>query len=373
MSKTNVQSIPGVDLGRQHRAITAELEEAVAGVLRGCDFIGGHRVEQFEESFAEYCGAGHCVSMANGTDAITIALKALGVGPGDEVIVPATSFFATAEAVSNTGASVVFCDVDRETANIDAAQCARLISSKTRAIVPVHLYGQPADMTPILDLAHRHDLRVVEDCAQAVGARYRGNRVGGLGDIGCFSFYPSKNLGAAGDGGAIVTSESALATACRKLANHGGLRRYEHELVGYNSRLDALQAAILSVKLKYLDDWTRERVEIAARYRSALTSSHVEQLRVLPDVSHVYHLFVIRVAQRDEMLRGLNDVGIGAAVHYPTALPFLAPYARQAADDDFPNARYHAERTLSLPIFPFMTSAEVDRVARTVLESRTRT
>jgi len=353
-----------VDLSRQHRALRREVDKAIEGVLRSGAFVGGHHVESFERSFAEYCGAAHCIGVGNCTDALTIALKALGIGAGDEVIVPATSFFATAEAVSNSGARVRFCDIDWSTCNIDPNELRRLITANTKAIVPVHLYGQPADMNAIMTIAKEHGLRVVEDCAQAVGARYGGARVGTIGDIGCFSFYPSKNLGALGDAGAIVTNDADLADACRRLANHGGLKRYSHDVIGYNSRLDAIQAAVLSVKLPYVDEWNRQRAEIAKRYRTALTE--VEHLAVAAERVHVYHLYVVRTDRRDAVLESLRRDGIAADVHYPTALPCLAPYRADAdrEPEAFPHARKHAARALSVPIFPYMTEAEIERIAK---------
>jgi dTDP-4-amino-4,6-dideoxygalactose transaminase len=365
--------IPLVDLSRQHSEIIDELGREINEIVRTCDFIGGARVQEFEHNFAEYCDARHCVSLGNGTDAITIALKALGIGAGDEVIVPAVSFFASAEAVSNAGATVVFCEIDSATANIDARRIPDVLTPRTRAILPVHLYGQPADMDGILGVAAKHGLRVIEDCAQAVGARHRSRRVGTLGDIGCFSFYPSKNLGAFGDGGAIVTNDSKLAETCRMLGNHGGLRRYEHQVLGYNSRLDTIQAAVLTIKLKYLDDWTRLRKEVAAHYTATLQNSSIEQLATLPEVEHVHHLFTVRVNRRDEVAGRLKDAGVDANVHYPAALPGLAPYASEHKDAraTFAKATAHAERTLSLPIFPMITRDEVDYVSKTLLQAVT--
>ncbi len=363
-------SIPLVNLRRQHDLLSDELTTAIRRVIDESAFIGGHEVAEFEREFSQYCGTRYCVGVANGTDALVLALMTLGIGAGDEVVTTATSFFATSEAISRAGATPVFCDIDPETANLNVGLLERLIGPKTRAIIPVHLYGQPAAMDWIIVVARQHGLYVIEDCAQAAGARYNNKRVGNVGDLGCFSFYPSKNLGALGDGGAIVTDDKDWAVKCRALANHGGTKKYEHEVEGFNSRLDSLQAAILRIKLRYLDKWNEQRRTIADRYRDLLANKNIEHLQCIEQGWHVYHLFVIRLIERDQVLRAMKSAGIGAEVHYPAALPFLAPYRdRGYSSQDYPVASRHASMALSLPIFPLMTSEEVQQVADTLLAS----
>ena len=261
--------IPLVDLKAQYERIKDEIDAAIQEVIATSAFIGGPYVRAFEEAFARFCEVKHCIGVGNGTDALFIALKSLGIGVGDEVITAANSFIATSEAITATGAQVVFCDIDPKTYNIDVSQIEAKITPQTKAIIPVHLYGQPADMDPILELARRYGLKIIEDAAQAHGARYKGRRVGSLGDVACFSFYPGKNLGAYGDGGAIVTNDDELALKIRMFANHGRVDKYDHKIEGMNSRLDGLQAAILSVKLKYLEEWTESRRQLAYLYNES--------------------------------------------------------------------------------------------------------
>lgn len=361
--------VPMLDLTRQHEPLMAELRGAVDRVLADGAFVGGPEVAAFEAELAAWHGVPHCLGVANGTDAVAIALRALGVGPGDEVVTTALSFFATAEAVCMAGATPVFCDVDPRTANLDAARLGGLVTPRTRAIVPVHLYGRPADMDAVLAAAGRHGLPVVEDCAQAIGATWRGRPVGTLGDAGCLSFYPSKNLGALGDAGAILTRDPALAGRCRALANHGGLAKYEHEVVGVNSRLDALQAAVLRVKLPHLAGWNAARADLARRYRERLAGLPVELPEAPPGAAgHAHHLFVARVAGgRGQVLADLRAAGVAAEVHYPDALPLVPALAHLGCRPaDFPHARDHAARCLSLPLFPGMRDDEVDRVVATL-------
>lgn len=365
----SLPDIPLVDLDRQHAPLREAILGEVADILASGGFIGGPQVEAFEADFAAYLGRRFCVGVANGTDALTIALEALGLGRGCEVLVPALSFFATAEAVSLAGALPAFCDVDPRTANLDPRALADKVGPRTRAIVPVHLYGQPAAMGEILAFARQHGLKVVEDCAQAQGARYHGRRVGAFGDIAAFSFYPSKNLGAVGDAGALVTDDPELALACQRLASHGGTRRYEHLVVGRNSRLDALQAAVLRLKVPHLDRWNAERRAVAAAYRDRLTDAPVELLDELPEIEHAQHLFVVRVAARDAVREALRSRGVMAEVHYPQALPLVPAYAELGLHEaDYPAAVDHAARCLSLPIFPGMRPDEVDRVVSALLE-----
>ena len=355
--------VPFVDLQAQYRSIKGDIDEAIAGVIAKTSFIGGSYVGQFEEAFASYCKSPHCVGVGNGTDAIYIALRALGIGQGDEVITAANSFIATSEAITMTGARVVFADVDPRTHNIGAEQISPLISEKTKAIVPVHLYGRPADMPAIEELAHKHGIVIVEDAAQAHGAEINGKRTGTFGNAACFSFYPGKNLGAYGDAGAIVTGDEALARKCRMIANHGRIEKYDHEMEGVNSRLDALQAAILSAKLKHLEAWTEKRRRAAARYCELLKDTQVVTPSVDPDIRHVYHLFVVRVPNRDAVISELKRREIETGIHYPIALPNLRAYRYLGCrPEDFPVATGYARVILSLPMFPEITDEQIEYV-----------
>jgi dTDP-4-amino-4,6-dideoxygalactose transaminase len=337
-------------------------------VLDTSAFILGREVEAFERAFAEYVGARECVGVSNGTAAIQLALQACGVGPGDEVIVPANTFFATAEAVSTAGAKPVFVDCDPDTSNIDASQVEAAVTGRTRAIIPVHLYGQPADLDALFEVARRHDLLVIEDAAQAHGARYKGKRVGPLARAGCFSFYPGKNLGAYGEGGAVVTNDPEVARRLRMLRDHGSEQKYRHELVGYNFRLEGMQGAVLGVKLKYLDEWNAMRRRHAARYRellAPLADSGALALPVEADYSeHVYHLFVVQTGSRDALQRYLSAAGVQTGIHYPVPVhlqPAYAALGHQAGD--FPNAEAQSARVLSLPMFAELTEHQIRYVA----------
>ena len=302
-------------------------------------------------------GAAHCVSCANGTDSLYIAMRALGVKPGDEVIAPAHSWISTTETITQAGAKVVFCDTDRDTFTMDPTHLAALVTPRTVGIIPVHLYGQPADMDAIMTVARTHKLWVLEDCAQSHMARYKGQLVGTFGHAASFSFYPGKNLGAMGDAGALTTADPALAERMAMIARHGGLRKGDHQIEGVNSRLDGLQAAVLSVKLSHLPEWTRRRQEIAAEYNHCLGDLPGLTLPTLAGGrEHVYHLYVVRHEQRDALARHLGTLGIQTVINYPVALPFLPAYARLGhTGTDFPNAFHNQSRVLSLPIFPEMT------------------
>jgi len=362
-------NIPFVDLKDQYASIKDRIDAAIAGVLAGSTFVGGPYVERFEREFAAYCGAKHCIGVGNGTDAIFIALRAKGIGPGDEVITAANSFIATSEAVTMAGAKVVFADMDPVTYNLDPGKVEEKITSRTRAVIPVHLYGQPADMDPLLELAARHDLTVIEDAAQAHGALYKGRKTGTLGDAACFSFYPSKNLGAYGDGGAIVTDDDETARIARMIINHGSAEKYNHVFEGVNSRLDALQAAVLSVKLSCLEEWTEKRRSHARLYKEQLKNADLILPREIADVRAVYHLYVVRVGgKRRSALRDfLTASGIGTGIHYPTALPNLKAYAHlNLAADDFPEATRASGEILSLPMFPELTAEQVHRVCEAI-------
>jgi dTDP-4-amino-4,6-dideoxygalactose transaminase len=358
-------NIPLVDLKAQYDSIRAEVDEAIAAVINQTAFVGGPFVKEFEAAFAHYCGVDRCVGVANGTDALFVALRALGVGPGDEVITAANSFIATSEAIKMAGAQVVFVDVNPKTLTIDVDRIEEMITARTKAIIPVHLYGQPADMDPIIAIAKKHRLRIVGDAAQAHGATYKGRPISQLADITCFSFYPGKNLGAYGDAGALVTNDEALAAGARMLANHGRTKKYDHDFEGVNSRLDGLQAAILSVKLRRLEDWTEQRRRIAYRYNQALKGSGLVMPEELPDVRAVYHLYIVRVpnGQRDALLEYLVANGVGAGIHYPIALPYLQAYKHlNHGQGDFPVALKASEDILSLPIFPELTAEQQDYV-----------
>lgn len=359
--------VPFVDLSAQYRAHQAELDGAIAGVIQASAFIGGAQNLRFEQAFARYCGAGHCVGVGNGTDALYLALRALGVGPGDEVITAANSFIATSEAITLSGAQVVFVDCDPETYTLDVTRLEAAITPRTKAIIPVHLYGRIADMPAIMALARHHGLRVVEDAAQAHGAELAGQRAGAWGDAGCFSFYPGKNLGAYGDGGAVVTGSEPTARMVRMLANHGRISKYDHEFEGVNSRLDGLQAAILEVKLRHLEDWTERRRAAARLYAEGLRGSGLPIPLEPTDGRCVWHLFVTRVAERDRVQAALKAAGIDTGAHYPIALPNLTAYRHLGhRPEDFPVASRYQSQLLSLPMFPEITPDQIAHVCATL-------
>jgi len=363
-------SIPLVDLKAQYRAIKAEIDDAIQGILDNTAFIGGQAVKDFESNFARFCKANYCVGVASGTDALFLALKALSIGEGDEVIVPANSFIATSEVVTAVGAKVVFVDVNENSCNIDPTQIEDKITERTRAIIPVHLYGQPADMDPINEIAQRHNLKVIEDSAQAHGAEYKGRRTGTLGNVACFSFYPGKNLGAYGDAGAVVTNDKEIADKIRMMANHGRLKKYDHLFEGLSSRLDGLQAAILDVKLRHLEDWTASRREIAANYNELLSDLEGVVLpKEEPHAKHVYHLYGIRVANRDRVRECLKEKGISTGIHYPTPLPLLKAYDYLGHNrGDFPVSERLAKESLSLPMYPELAEEQVEFIANVIRE-----
>jgi len=360
--------VPFADLYAQYQSIKAEIDTAIAAVIESSAFIRGPFVQTFEEQFAAAIGTSHCVSCANGTDSLYIAMRALGVQRGDEVIVPAHSWISTSETVTQAGAEVVFCDTDARTYTIDPAAISAKITARTVGIIPVHLYGQPADMDAVLAVAKAHRLWVLEDCAQAHLARYKGRIVGTLGDVASYSFYPGKNLGAMGDAGAIVTNDAALADRMAKFARHGGLKKGDHVMEGINSRLDGLQAAVLSVKLPHLERWTRRKQEIAAEYDQRLAGvKGLTTPAVAPGREHVYHLYVVRHESRDRLAAALAQAGVHTVVNYPTALPFLPAYSRYGhTPEQFPNAHHSQSRILSLPIFPEMTHAQILSVVNAI-------
>jgi dTDP-4-amino-4,6-dideoxygalactose transaminase len=355
-----------IALDRQHAVIEDELRGAFARVLRSSGFILGEEVERFELDFARYCEAEHCVGVSSGTDALALALRASGIGPGDEVIVPAHTFIASALAVAHVGAVPVLCDVEEQTGLIDADAARAMVGPRTAAIMPVHLYGQPCDMGAIDALARRHGLLVLEDAAHAHGARYRGRRVGSLGAAGAFSFYPGKNLGALGDGGAVCTNDAALAARLRRLRNLGQRRKGEHAELGFNARLDAVQAAMLRVKLVHLDAWNAARRAHASNYRELLPQA-VRVLAEHTDSVCVFHLFPVRVAKRDTLAAALKLQGIETAIHYHPAVHRHPAWAAHAlVCGDVPRANAWASEELSLPMHPYLDVDEIVRVADAV-------
>ena len=366
-------NVPFLDLGAAYRELQPEIDEAVARVLASGYYIGGPEVEQFEADYANYCGATHAVGVANGLDALHLVLRAMDVGPGDEVIVPSNTYIATWLAVSQCGATPVPVEPDARTYNIDPALIEAAITPATRVILPVHLYGQPADMDPILAIARRHGLRVLEDGAQAHGARYKGQRLGAHGDAVAWSFYPGKNLGAMGDGGAVTTNDAQLADRIRVLRNYGSRVKYVNEVQGYNSRLDPLQAAVLRVKLAHLDEWNARRKAIATRYTNELAAVIASEARqstspftlpYVPDwADPVWHLYVVQHPQRDALMKRMSDAGIGTLIHYP-----IPPHLQQAyapagyVKGQFPIAEQIANRCLSLPMGPHLSEADAATV-----------
>jgi dTDP-4-amino-4,6-dideoxygalactose transaminase len=357
-------TIKFLDVHAQYLTIRAEIDAAMAAVIADTAFVGGKYARVFEEEFAAYQGAQFCVGVGNGTDALEIALEALALPPGSEIIVPANSFIATSEAVTRSGHRVVFCDCEPGNYTLSVNDAERRITHATRAIIPVHLYGRPCPMDAVMDLARRHNLRVIEDCAQAHGADFGGKRVGTFGDAGTFSFYPGKNLGAYGDAGAIVANNETLATRCRMIANHGRIGKYNHEFEGRNSRMDGLQAAILSVKLRHLESWLARRNEVAEQYRAGLTNcSAIELPAIVPvGMRHVYHLFVIRMHERDHLQEYLKEQGVETGIHYPIALPKLPAYAYLGQAVESLHANCMDGELLSLPIGEHMTDGDVQCV-----------
>jgi len=355
--------IPFLDLKSPYLELKPELDEAIARLVSSGWYIGGPEVERFESEYAQYCGAANAIGVANGLDALHLALRAMDVGPGDQVIVPSNTYIATWLAVSQCGATPVPVEPDARTCNIDPARIEAAITPRTKVILPVHLYGQPADLDPILALAHQHGLRVLEDGAQSHGACYKGQRLGAHSDAVAWSFYPGKNLGAMGDGGAVTTNDDKLADRIRVLRNYGSRVKYVNEVQGYNSRLDPLQAAVLSVKLLHLDDWNDRRCALAHRYQQALAGCALA-LPYSPDwAAAVWHLFVVRTPRREALQRHLTELGVGWMIHYP-----IPPHLQQAYSSlghkagDFPVAEAMANEALSLPLGPHLRSEEQDQV-----------
>jgi dTDP-4-amino-4,6-dideoxygalactose transaminase len=356
--------IPLIDLAAEYRLLKPEIDAAIEAVLRSGQYVLGPAVESFERDLAKYCGAGHAVATSSGTSALHVALLAAGIRPGDEVVTVPFTFIATVASIEYTGAKPVFVDIEPGYYTMDPAALERAITPRTRAVVPVHLFGQPADMDSIVQVARRHGLVVIEDASQAHGAEYGGRRSGAIGDIGCFSFYPTKNLGAFGEGGAAVTSNAAYADTMRLLRSWGERRRYEHSLKGFNYRMDGIQGAILGVKLKHLEQRIEARRSHASLYARLLAETRIDTPRERRGARHVYHAYSVRVAQRDVWRAHLHDNGIQTAIHYPIPA-HLQPGYRDLGytAGDFPVAETVAREILSLPLFPTMTVAQVERVA----------
>lgn len=360
-------NIPFVDLRAQYNQIKSEIDQAIQRVIEGSAFIRGEYVDAFEKSYAAAYGTKHCISVANGTDAIYITLKMLGIGCGDEVITVANSWISTSETISQTGAKPVFVDVDQYY-SIDVSKIKEKITSRTKAIIPVHLYGQPAEIDKIKYICNSYNLLLIEDCAQAHFAEYHGQKVGTFGIAGTFSFYPSKNLGAYGDAGAIVTNDDELAMRIKMYANHGALRKHHHEMEGINSRMDGLQAAILLVKLSYIHDWNRKRYEHALFYNALLKAiPGINTPKIRDNTTHVLHLYVIRTQQRSELQQYLDKKGIQTAIHYPVALPFMNAYAYlKHKQQDFPIAYQYQNEILSLPMYPELLTEQIAYIAKSI-------
>ncbi len=360
-------NVPFVDLKTQYNSLKNEIDNAIQSIIERTAFIKGQEIEEFENAFAKKNEVKNCIAVANGTDAIYIALKMLGVKQGDEVITVANSWISTAETISQTGAIPVFVDIDKYS-TIDVSKIEEKITSKTKAIIPVHLYGQPANIQAIKKITDKHNLYLLEDCAQSHFAEFAQQKVGTFGDVATFSFYPGKNLGAYGDAGAIITNNDKLADKMRMFANHGALKKHEHQIEGINSRMDTLQAAVLKVKLPHIIDWNKERAKNAEYYNKIL--SNIGDLIIPPkrdNVNHVYHVYSIRTKHRDKLMQHLIDNNIGVAIHYPVALPFMQAFSYlNYKESDMPIAAKYQNEILSLPMYPELTKEMMDFVASTI-------
>lgn len=360
--------IPFVDLHAQYKIIKEDIDFVISDVIKKSYFVRGPYVDKFEQMFANVMERKHCVSCANGTDSLYIAMVALGVEPGDEVLAPAHSWISTTETITQAGGRVVFCDTDEDTFTINPKSIEEKITTKTVGIIPVHLYGQPADMDSIMAIAKNHNLWVLEDCAQAHLARYKGQLVGTFGDAASFSFYPGKNLGAMGDAGAVITNDTVLAEKMAMFARHGGLKKGDHKIEGINSRLDGMQAAILTVKLQHLHKWTALRQACAVRYSDGLSRlAGLKTPKIADGREHVWHLYVIKHEQRDELASYLSANGVQTVINYPLALPFLPAYKRLGhLPEDFPMAFQNQFKILSLPLYPEMSAMQIDQVVKLI-------
>lgn len=362
-------NIPLVDLRKQYDPLKEDILQRMSTVLDGMHLFLGENVQALEGEFAAFCGASHGIGVGDGTDALHLIIRAMGIGPGDEVITVANTFVATVEAIVLAGATPVFVDIDPQTHLMDVQQVADAVTARTRAILPVHLYGQPVDMAPVQEIAQAHGLKIIEDACQAHGAEYRGQRTGSLGDAAAFSFYYSKNLGAYGEGGMVVTSDDDLAERIRMLRDHGSKERYYHDLVGCNSRLDELQAAVLRAKLPHLSAWNALRSEHARAYSALLAESSAVLPTEMPDVRHVYHLYAIRVPQRDALRARLQERGVGTGIHYPVPIHLQRAYAYLGYQGgDLPVTESAAREILSLPMYPELADNEIAYVADAVRE-----
>lgn len=367
MQNQNAVSVPYLDLSAQLRGIRKEIDAAIARAVDNCAFCLGPDVAQFERDFAKFCGAEHCVGFNSGTSALHVAMILAGVGAGDEVITTPFTFIATSWAVSYVGAKPVYVDIDGTTCNLNVTRVERAITSRTRALLPVHLYGQPCDLDPLVEIARKHKLALIEDACQAHGAKYKGRTVGTFGSTACFSFYPAKNLGACGEGGALVTNDTKLAARAKALREHGSTQKYHHDEIGFNYRMEGFQGAVLGVKLKHIAKWTERRRAIAKIYSELLSETPLQLPREAAYAESVWHLYTIRHARRDELKKHLEANDVGSAIHYPVPVHLQKAYANLGyKPGDFPVAEKAAREVLSLPIYPEMTDKQVQRVTDVV-------
>ena len=364
--------VPFLDLKAQYKSIKDEIDQAIQQVIDSCSFAGGPFVEKFEKEFAQFCGCEYAVGVGSGTEALWLSLLALGIGPGDEVITVPNTFIATAEAISLCGATPVFVDIDEKTYNMDVFKLEYAITNDTKAIIPVHLFGQMAEMDPIMEIAKKYELFVIEDACQAHGAEYRGKKAGTIGDVGCFSFYPGKNLGAYGDAGALITNNPELFEKTRKLRDHGQSRKYYHDVIGWNSRMDGLQGAVLSVKLKYLAGWNESRRNNAMLYNALLT----EMTDVITPIEesytkHVFHIYALRIKNRDELIAKLSEKNIQAGIHYPIPLHLQAAYHNLSKNNGhLPISEKCANEFISLPMFPELSNEQIVYVTDLIKDAK---
>jgi dTDP-4-amino-4,6-dideoxygalactose transaminase len=373
VNQTEMETVPYLDLRAQYRSLRSEVLRALEEICESTSFAQGRATSEFEAKFAAYCGIDHCVSLNSGTSALHLALRCLDVGPGDEVVTVSMTFIATAWAISYVGATPVFVDIDpvRRTLNPDNLEAA--ITSRTKAIIPVHLYGMPAEMDRIMAIAEQHGLPVIEDAAQAHGARYRGRRVGQFGKIACFSFYPSKNLGAYGEGGALITNDASVAQRARSLRDHAQSQKYLHDEIGYNYRMDGFQGAVLTIKLKHLDEWNTARIDCARQYTELLKDSSYKLPPHISDSECVWHCYVIETPERDRVRSALEDGGIQTAIHYPVPVHLQKAYANlDYRSGDLPVTEALCQHCLSLPIYPELSKEKISRVASVLLDLENR-
>ncbi len=366
--------IPFVDLKSQYHSVKQEIDTAIKNVIDESAFVRGSHVKSFEKDYKTLFGVEHCISCGNGTDALYISLKALGIGPGDEVITTALSWIASSEVITQCGAKVVFADIEADYYTIDPLDIERKITKNTKAIIPVHLHGQAANMQAIMSIAEQYNLYVIEDCAQAHLGKYRGETLGTFGIAGTFSFYPSKNLGAFGDAGAIISNDEAFAIKARMFANHGAIEKPDHVLEGINSRMDGIQAAVLSVKLNYLKKWNQQRKRVADSYTQFLSQvPDILPPKIRSDSQHVFHLYVVQTNERDQLRSYLSDEGIDTSIHYPIALPFLGAYDYlKHCPSDFPVAFSVTQNILSLPMYPELATNQLEKILDTIIQRTVR-